>query len=167
MRVAVPATAHVRISRNRVDGLILLLMKGRGVTQRPEAFLTRALTVRLHAPDGGFWIEANSPETQWVDGPAGRDQENHVAWRWTVTPQESGRGRLHLVVTARTVGHDGAAIETSPPDRVIEVTVTGGQPGRLRWWAGVVLTLLLGAVIGRFGGEVWAIVSGIIRRLSG
>ncbi len=71
MRVGVPSSAQVRISRDRIDGLILLLMKGRGMAHRPEALITRALSVRLRAPDGGFWIEAASPETQWVETASG------------------------------------------------------------------------------------------------
>jgi neural Wiskott-Aldrich syndrome protein len=167
MRVGVPATAQVRISRDRVDSLILLLMKGRGVPHRPETLITRALSVRLRAPDGGFWIEAASPETQWMETASGLHQDEHVTWRWTVTPQGRGRSRLVLAVSARTVGHDGLAAETAPPDRTIEVTVTGGRLRRLAGWGGFLVALLLGAVLGRFGNEVWALGAAIGKRLIG
>ena len=78
-------------------------------------FVTRALSVRLSAPDGGFWIEADSPETQWVETASGLHQDEHVTWRWTVTPQRRGRGRLLLVVAARTIGHDGLAPKRRRP----------------------------------------------------
>ena len=53
-----------------------------------------------------------------------------------MTPQRRGRRRLQLVVAARTIGRDGIAAETAPPDRVIEVTVLGNQLRRaLRWSA--------------------------------
>lgn len=166
MRVGAPASAQVRISRDRIDGLILLLMKGRGMAHRPETSITRALSVRLRAPDGGFWIEAASPETQWIETATGHHQDEQIAWRWTVTPQRRGRGRLILAVAARAVGHDGLAAETAPPDRVIEVAVTGGRLRRLAGWAGFLAALMLGAMLGRFGSEFWALGAAIIRRLT-
>ncbi len=164
MKAGVSTPAQVRISRDRIDGLIGLL-KGRGMGHRPEAFITRALSVRLRAPDGGFWIEAASPETQWVETAPGLNQDEHITWRWTVTPQHSGRGRLVLVVAARTVGHDGLAAETAPPDRVIEVAVTGGRLRRLARWSGLLAALILGAVLARFGTEFWALGTAIIKRM--
>lgn len=166
MRVGAPASAQVRISRDRIDGLILLLMKGRGIAHRPETSITRALSVRLRAPDGGFWIEAASPETQWIETASGRQQDEQITWRWTVTPQRRGRGRLILAVSARAVGHDGLAAETAPPDRVIEVAVTGGRLRRLAGWGGFLAALMLGAMLGRFGSEFWALGAAIIRRLT-
>ncbi len=166
MRVGAPTAAQVRISRDRIDGLILLLMKGRGMAHRPETSITRALSVRLRAPDGGFWIEAASPETQWIETASGHHQDEQIAWRWTVTPQRRGRGRLILAVAARAVGHDGLAAETAPPDRVIEVAVTGGRLRRLAGWIGFLAALLLGAMLGRFGSEFWALGAAIVRRLT-
>ena len=166
MRVGAPASAQVRISRDRIDGLILLLMKGRGMAHRPETSITRALSVRLRAPDGGFWIEATSPETQWIETASGHHQDEQIAWRWTITPQRRGRGRLVLAVAARAVGHDGLAAETAPPDRVIEVAVTGGRLRRLAGWGGFLAALILGAMLGRFGSEFWALGTAIIRRLT-
>lgn len=166
MRVGVPSSAQVRISRDRIDGLILLLMKGRGMAHRPETLITRALSVRLRAPDGGFWIEAASPETQWIE-TSNLPQDEQIAWRWTVTPQRRGRGRLILVVTARAVGHDGLAAETAPPDRVIEVAVTGGRLRRLAGWGGFLAALIVGAMLGRFGVEFWALGAAIIKRFTG
>jgi hypothetical protein len=165
MKMGLPVSAQVRISRDRIDGLIALLMKGRGGGHRPDALITRALSVRLRAPDGGFSIEATSPETQWVESTPGLHQDEHVTWQWTVVPQRRGRGRLVLVVAARTVGHDGIAAETAPPDRVIEVVVTGGRLRRLARWTGLLAALVLGAIIGRFGSELWALGAAIIRRI--
>ena len=167
MRVGVPASAQVRINRDRIDGLIRLLMQGRGMAHRPDALITRALSVRLRAPDGGFWIEAASPETQWVEIASGLHQDDDVTWRWTVTPQRRGRGRLVLVVAARTIGHDGLAAEAAPPDRAIEVAVTGGRLRRLARSGVVLAALIAGAVLGRFGGEVWALGAAVIRRIVG
>ena len=168
MKLGVPTAAHVRISRHRIDGLIQLLMKGRGMAHRPEALITRTLSVRLRAPDGGFWIEADSPETQWLETPAGGlQQDEYVTWRWTVTPRRRGRGRLVLVVAARTVGHDGLAAETAPPDRTIEVAVSGGRLRSLARWGGLLAALIAGAVLSRFGGEFWSLGIAIVRRAIG
>jgi neural Wiskott-Aldrich syndrome protein len=167
MRLGKGSPAQVRIARDKIDGLILLLMSGRGMAHRPDAFVTRALSVRLRAPDGGFAIEQGSPETQWVDAGAGLQHDEFVSWRWTVTPQRRGRGKLLLVVTARTIGHDGLATETAPPDRTIEVAVTGGRLRRLLRWFGLLTVLLLGAGLGRFGNELWAFGTTLLKRLVG
>jgi hypothetical protein len=168
MRVGAPAPAQVRVSRDKIDGLIMLLLGQRGGPMRPDAFLMRALTVRLVAPDGGFWIETGSQETQWFEATAsGVQQDDYATWRWTVVPQRRGRHRPLLVVSARTVGRDGLAAETSPPDRVIEVTVKGGAGQRLLRWMRVLALLVAGALIGRFGSEFWAMGATALRRLLG
>jgi len=166
MRMGVPATAQVRISRDKIDGLIHLLLSGRGIAYRPDGFLARSLSVRLKAPDGGFWIEPEAPETQWVaSGP--QQQDEFAAWQWTVTPQWRGKGRLLLLVTARTVGRDGIASEMAPPDRVIEVVVKGRPLRRLGRFLAFLVTVTFGAALGRFGGEVWTVAAAILRRLGG
>ena len=137
------------------------------MVHRPDALITRALSVRLRAPDGGFWIEAASSETQWVEIAAGLHQDDDVTWRWTVTPQRRGRGRLILVVAARTIGHDGMPAEAAPPDRTIEVTITGGRLRRLARSIGFLAAIIAGAVLGRFGGEVWALGAAVIKRIVG
>ena len=123
----------------------------------------RALSVRLIAPDGGFWIESASPETHWVETAPSRQQDDHASWRWTVVPQRRGRHRLLLVVTERTVGRDGLAAETAPPDRVIEVTVKGNLGQRAVQWTRLLAAVLLGALIGRFGQRVsWLWLVGVL-----
>jgi hypothetical protein len=154
MRVGAPAPAQVRIGRDKIDGLMQLLTAGRA-QHRPDAVIARTLTVRLRAPDGGFWIEAASPETQWVDTAPGHQQDEPVSWRWTVTPQRRGRRRLQLVVAARTVGRDGIAAETAPPDRVIEVAVRGNHLRRVLRWVALLCVLGIGAALGRFGQGLW------------
>jgi hypothetical protein len=166
MRLGRTSPAQVRIARDKIDGLIMLLLSGRGMAHRSEAFVTRALSVRLRAPDGGFIIEPGSPETQWVETAPGLQHDEFVNWRWSVTPQHRGRGRLLLIVTVRIVGRDGLATETAPPDRVIEVSVRGGRLRGLLRWAGMLTLLALGVAIGRFGGEFWALGMAAFRRLA-
>ena len=165
MRVGVPAPAQVRINRDKIDALVLLLLGRREGPQRQNAFLMRALTVRLVAPDGGFWIETGAPETQWIDASnASLQQDDHASWRWSVVPQARGRHRLLLSVSMRTVGHDGVAAETAPPDRVIDVAVKGSAGQGLLRWLKVAALLIAGALVGRFGFELWAMGATALRR---
>ena len=51
------------------------------------------MSVRLRAPEGGFWIEMASPETQWIENTLGLLSDDYASWRWIVTPQRRGLGR--------------------------------------------------------------------------
>ncbi len=51
-------------------------------------------------------------------------------------------------MSARTVGRDGIAAETAPPDRVIEVTVRPNLVRRLVRWAAVLVLFGVGAALG-------------------
>ena len=42
-------------------------LQGGGAAYRHEVTVTKAMSVRLRAPDGGFFIETASPETQWIE----------------------------------------------------------------------------------------------------
>jgi neural Wiskott-Aldrich syndrome protein len=156
MRVGVSAAAEVRIARDRIDGLVAAL-NGRGpapVTQPP---LMRALSVRLKAPRGDFWIEPATPETQWVDSSSGTIHDDYAIWRWTVAARRRGRRRLTLMVSARTVGRDGLAVESTPPDRVIEVKVGGNYRRAAVRWVGWIAALAAGAGLGIYWEQIWAI----------
>ena len=97
--------------------------------------MTKAMSVRLRAPDGGFFIETASPETQWIERAMLLSSEDFASWRWHVTPRDKGRRRLQLIISARTVSADGLAAETALPDQVITVRVhtnyrqSGGAAG--------------------------------------
>jgi neural Wiskott-Aldrich syndrome protein len=167
MRVGVPAPAQVRIDREKIESLILLLLGPRAANLRPDAFLTRALSVRLVAPDGGFWIESEAPETQWGETAPGVQQDESAIWRWNVTPHRQGRYRLLLAVTARAVGRDGLTAETSPPDRAIEVVVKRNVRYSVGRAMGLLTAVVAGAAIGRFGPEIWAFGAALGKRLTG
>jgi neural Wiskott-Aldrich syndrome protein len=148
MRSGVPHSIEVRIARDKIEGLGSAL-KGRGMPQRHDLFITRAMSVRLRAPDGGFWIEPGSPETQWIENMHGLMQDDYASWRWTVTPQHRGKARLQLIVSARTVAHDGLAAETAWPDQVIEVRVRTNYVHTAMRWGGWALAAIAGGVLGR------------------
>lgn len=120
MRVGLPEQVEVRIARGALEGL------GNGLSGQVAGHriqVAKAMSVRLRAPEGGFYIEATSPETQWVENMLGIVADDFASWRWTVTPHYRGKARLQLVVSARSVGPDGLAAETALPEQVIEVRV--------------------------------------------
>jgi hypothetical protein len=156
MRVGVPVAAEVRIARDRIEGLIATL-NGRSAAPPGERPLLRALSVRLRAPGGGFWIEPATPETQWVDGAPSTNHDDYASWRWTVVGRRRGRRGLALTVSARTVGRDGHTFESTPPDRVIEVKVGSNRRLAAARWAGWIAALLAGAAIGIYGEQIWAV----------
>jgi hypothetical protein len=164
MRNGVPATAEVRIARDKIDGLMLALCN-RGV--RPEAYPTRTLAVRLRAPNGGFAIEANAPETQWIDRSTSGPGDSFAAWRWTITPHRHGRNRLLLTVSARLVGPDGLVAEAAPSDRSIEVKIARNYSRLAQLWAGWLAAMLAGIAFGQFAGDVWAGLLFLFRQASG
>jgi hypothetical protein len=148
MRVGSSASAQVRIGRDKVDSLMQLLA-GNRAQHRPDAVVARVLSVRLRAPDGSFSIEARTPESQWVESAPSQLQDDHVVWHWTITPHRRGYRRLQLHVSARTVGRDGIAAETGPPERAIEVTVRQSLVRRLVRWVAVIGLLGVGTMLGR------------------
>jgi hypothetical protein len=164
MRQGRRSIAEVHIARDHVDALILAL-SNRGL--RPEAFPTRALAVRLRAPNGGFTIEAESAETIWIERSPGQLHDSIATWRWTVTPHRSGRNRLLLTVSARMLGPDGLVADSAPSDRSIEVSVGADYRGRSARWAGVLIALAAGGLLGRFSGEIWNAAVLLMRQITG
>lgn len=150
MRVGVPEIVEVRIARADLQNVAIGL-EGRGAPVRHDLVVTRAMSVKLRAPEGGMWIETASPETQWIESRPGLMSDDFASWRWTVLPERRGRTRLQLVAAARTVGADGLAAETALPDQIIEVRV-GVNFGRLASrWGGWAVAAILGGALARFG----------------
>ncbi|MET0194236.1 MAG: Clp protease N-terminal domain-containing protein [Hyphomicrobiaceae bacterium] len=163
MRVGVTSKAEVRIARARIESLVVAL-NGQSMPHRPDQIAARALTVRLKAPSSDFLIESVSPETQWVERTSGLGQDEYAIWRWAVTPQLRGKGRLLLMVSARTVGQDGLAAETAPPDRVIDVRVKRNRIGvrRLMSW---LLAMAIGVAIGKFSNRLWDVAAALLHKM--
>src|SRR5262245_27423998 len=171
MRVGRAASAQVRIGRDKVDSLMQLLTGSR-VQHHPEAGAVRVLSVRLRAPDGGFAIEPDTPETQWIETGPGQLQDDHVAWQWTITPLWRGRWPLYLMVSIRAVGRDGIAAEQALPDYVIDVTVRRNRLRRLVRWVASALLLSVGAMLGwlsqdKLGQDLADVVVLIVKNILG
>lgn len=120
MRASVPETIEVRLSKEEAAGLFEGV-KGQGTAQSQ---LTRAITIKLSAPEGGFFIETLSPETQWLfDRPSFLGEEAFGRWIYTVVPHESGRHVLLLQVSARDMDETGVARDLAVPEQAVEVRV--------------------------------------------
>ena len=151
MRVGASERVEVRIAKAHVKAITQGL-EGGGAAWHHEVTVTQAMSVRLRAPDGGFFIETASPETQWVENQLGLMSGDDIAsWRFLVTPQRRGKARLQIIVSARTVGGDGLAAETALPDQVIEVKVRTNYKRVLLRWTGWLLAAIAGGALAKFG----------------
>lgn len=150
MRVANSERIEIRLARGHVSALTEGL-DGGGLAWRHDVTVTKAMTVRLRAPDGGFFIETASPETQWIDSQFGDMGEDFASWRFLVTPQRRGWSRLQIIVSARTVGADGLAAETAFPDQVVEVKVKTNYARTAKRGLGWLTAAVAGGAVAKFG----------------
>lgn len=166
MRAGLPVVVEARIARSDVKALAENLQGG-GNAVRHEIVVTKAMSVRLRAPDGGFWIEPRSPETQWIENILGLGTDDYASWRWTVTARERGRRQLQLIVSARTVGSDGLAAETALPDQVIDVRVGINYTATAQKWLGWTAAAVAGGLFARFGETIFETAQVVATRVLG
>jgi hypothetical protein len=150
MRVGIPVVVEARIARADVKALADGLQGG-GAAFRHEVVVTKAMSVRLRAPDGGFSIENRSPETQWIENVLGLASDDFASWRWTVTPRTRGRRQLQLIVSARTVGADGMTAETALPDQLVDVKIAINYTRTAGKWVGWIVAAVIGGLFAKFG----------------
>lgn len=154
MRVGIPVIVEARVARADVkaiaDGL-----QGDGAVYRHEVTVTKAMSVRLRAPQGGFTIESASPETQWIENVQGLMSNDYASWRWSITPQLRGKRKLQLVISARTVGTNGLTAETALPDQTIDVSVGINYARTFAKWAAWIIAAIAGGLLSQFGGSVY------------
>lgn len=166
MRVEIPLVVEARIARAEVkaiaDGL-----QGPGGIRRHEILVSKAMTVRLRAPDGGFTVETSSPETQWIDNVLGVMADDYASWRWTVTPRERGKRRLQLIISARTTGADGVMAETALPDQIVDVKVSINYARSASRWAGWIAAAVIGGVLARFGEDAYGLARAFMEKMGG
>ena len=159
MSVGVPLTVEVRAPRARLEA-----WSGGNADPRArdEQIITKAMTMRLRAPEGGFTIETASPETQWSEGYMGPLSDDIVSWRWIVTPLERGRLPVQLSVATRIVGRDGLAAARALPEQLVSVRVAPNY-GRLasRFAIGAAL-VVTGLVLGYFADGLFGIGSSLL-----
>lgn len=154
MRVWIPVTVEVRVARAEIENIDAGMQGGGGIV-RHDIVVTKAMSVRLRAPEGGFSVESSSPETQWIENHLGVLSDDYASWRWTITPQRRGKARLQLIVSARTVGGDGVVAETALPEQVIDVTVSVNYARMLKTWGGWAAAAVAGGLFAKFGEGIW------------
>jgi hypothetical protein len=148
MRLGTADVVEVRIPKSAIASIAGVDVRE---AQRRPAPSTRAMTVRLRAPDGGFSIAASTPETQWVDGQMPQLSDDVAAWRWSVTPTARGVGRLQLVLSMRVVSEDGLAPETALPDQFVDIRVSRNWGRAFRRFLGFLFACGIGAMAARYG----------------
>ena len=164
MRVGRTERIEIRIAKGAVKGLTDG-MDGGGVAHQHDVALTRAMSVRMRAPEGGFFVESASPETQWIENTLGYASDDYASWRFLVTPQERGWSRLQIVVSARTIGADGVAAESALPDQVVEVKVRANlkrAAGRTLGW---MIAAVAGGALSTFGQSALQLAQTLIGKL--
>ncbi len=150
MRVGNSERVEIRIARARAKAITEGL-EGGGLAWRHDVTVTKAMSVRLRAPEGGFFIETASPETQWIESQFGDVADDFASWRFLVTPNKRGWSSLQIIVSARTVGADGLAAETAFPDQVVEVKVRTNYKRAALRWTGWIVAAVAGGVFAKFG----------------
>jgi len=150
MRVGKTERVEVRIAKASIKSLAENL-DGGGAAWQHQITVTKAMAVRVRAPDGGFFIETASPETQWIENNLGYGAEDFASWRFLITPQSRGWSQLQIVVSARTIGADGVAAETALPDQVIEVKVRRNLKRAFARLFGWTIAAIVGGALSTFG----------------
>lgn len=150
MRVGATERVEIRLAKASAKAVAEGL-EGGGQAWVHQVTVAKAMSVRLRAPEGGFFIETASPETQWIESTLGFDSDDYASWRFLITPQSRGWTRLQIIVSARTIGADGVAAETALPDQVVEVKVATNYKRTFARWTGWVLAAVIGGALAKFG----------------
>ncbi len=166
MRAGVTERVEIRLARAHVHDLTGG-MEGGGLAWRHDVTVTKAMSVRLRAPEGGFFIETASPETQWIDNQFLDAGDDYASWRFLITPQQRGWSELQIVVSARTVGSDGLAAETAFPDQHIDVKVRTNYGRAALKGLGWAAAAIAGGAIAKFGEGAFDAGSTLVAKLLG
>ena len=157
--------AEVRIPRARLDALVQMLA-ARSSLSPHDPIVARALSVRLRTSESIF-IELATPETQWLEHGAHAVHDEALVWRWNLTPKDTGKTRLTLLVSMRSASLDGIGEEVALPDRYIDVKVRGRRIRKFLRFVGFMSLLALAAVLGRIGGELGPMLVRSLRSVAG
>jgi len=144
MRVGKPASVELRLR----PGQLLTLADA-------DAGRPASLTLRLRAPGGDAVVETVSGETQWANIQRTGSGDDHIVWRWTVTPKNSGRKPLKIAIVARTVGTDALMIERTLPSQIKEVRIRPNLAAGLSATLKSLIAFTLGAGAVLFAEPIW------------
>jgi hypothetical protein len=171
MPLGVPTAVEIRIPREQIDIVRAANWQpprgappnAAGQMARPEVLLTRAVGVQLTSePTDALLVTPLTPETVWFDRPILAPGEVCI-WRFTVTPQQTGRHGLTLAVLGRTIGPAGIAIDPAAASETFEIIVRGGRRATAIRLGGYLVAFAAGAVTAMFahGGLVALLGSGL------
>lgn len=164
MRVGVAATIEVRIARTDIQAL-KEGMAGPGAPVEHAIAIAKAMSVQLRAPEGAFFIETVSPETQWVEDRIALMSGDFASWKWTVTPRRSGRARIQLVVAARIVGANGLMADVALPEQVVDIDVEANYGKAFARLGGWIAAAVAGGVLAKFGEGAFETVIAALTRV--
>jgi neural Wiskott-Aldrich syndrome protein len=163
MRVGKTSRAEIRIAKSSVKALTEGL-EGGGQVWQHAVTITKAMSVRIRAPEGGFFIESASPETQWIESNLGYASDDFASWRFLITPQSRGWSSLQIIVSARTIGADGVAAETALPDQLVEVKVRTNIARTLTRFLSWTVAAIVGGALATFGESGMGTVSALMQK---
>ena len=153
-RAGVAQQARISISREEA-GLIFGQLSRQPQQAAGTEAACRAVTVRLTAPEGAFFIEALTHETQWLPcRPAGEASGN---WAWRAVPAAPGSHGLKISISARDLDASGPGAMIELPDQTIKVRVGGNFRLALGRFARAVFLMLAGSGLTITGYYAWKI----------
>lgn len=136
-RLARGEVVQIRLTREDAARLFARRRPPQNEQTQPAS---RAVTIRLSAPEGGFFIETMTPETQWALNHPAAGEEAFGNWAWAAVPNETGTHVLLVSVSARDLDANGLVAGSQALEQAIEVHVRRNLR-RLSW--GLIRTLLL------------------------
>ena len=155
-RIGVPQQARISISREEAG---LLFGQLRRPSQQPAGTeaACRAVTVRLTAPEGAFFIEALTHETQWLANRAAGEASGN--WAWTAVPAAPGSHGLKVSISARDLDASGPGAMIALPDQTIKVRVGGNLRLALGRFMRAVFLMMAGSGLTITGYYAWKIAA--------
>jgi hypothetical protein len=121
----------------------------------------QAISLRLLAPEGGFVIEAQSPETQWVRG---NFRNELAAWRFIITANKRGFKSLKLAFSYKVIGPNGLLMEGALPDRMFDVVISANFQKTLTRAFIWITSLVIGAALGAYFSPVMQLIGGLLNQ---
>jgi neural Wiskott-Aldrich syndrome protein len=156
-RIGAAQTVQVQLAKE--DAAYLLARAARrgqpqlGAESQP---ICRAVTVRLTAPEGGFFVEPAGPDTQWILNRSSLPgEEAFGSWEWTALPSATGSYSLALSISARELNENGSVGDLQLPEQIVKVRIRGSAGGLL--WGLIRTVLLLSAGSGLTAGAWYAL----------
>jgi hypothetical protein len=159
MRAHVSVEAEIRVS-STIAAESAADPVGQGKTDLYGIDVAQAVSLRLSAPRGGFIIEAQSPETQWV-WKSNSQSVNELAWRFIITPSRRGSNDLRLTFSYKEIGPSGLLADSALPDRMLDIVVSNNLSKTLTQAAIWVTTLVVGAALGGYFKPAMQLIGGL------